>query len=228
MIIAYPDFWPFFSRSQNGTMHGSFHDILDTALRERMNIDVEWKKFPWKRCQLNVQNGKADAMITVPTAERLKYSSTHPHPFYKKTMNVFTYAGHPKMEQIKAINSIDDILKNGLSVITYAGNGWNDKYIRSRKIPIIESYLRDGVWNMLAFKRGDIIIEWPNGAWPDIEKQQVTNMIVQTDVVLESMPFHLLIENNSTFINRLQKIAGVLEQMQKDGTIAKIMKKYSS
>lgn len=226
LSIAYPDYWPFFSRTENGTMAGIFYDIITTALRDRMDVPVQWDEFPWKRCQWNVRKGRSDAMITVPTAERLEYSSTHRHPFYNKTMNIFTYAGHPEIKQIRKIKTLEDLAGSGLKVITYAGNGWNDEHIRSLDIPVVESHMRKGIWNMLDHKRGDVIIEWPGGAWPDIYKLGLQDKIIQTDIILESMPFHLLISKESPYIDRLDQFDKIISQMLQNGTIGKIVDRY--
>ena len=226
MHIVYPDYWPFFSTNSEGKLTGIFYEIITIALHERMGIDIHWDCFPWKRCQLYVKKGKADAMITVPTTERLAYCRTHPEPFHNKTMNIFTYAGHPYLDKIIGFRTIKDISRSGMSVLTYAGNGWNDKYIRSKRIPTIEAPRRSMEWSMLAHKRGDLIIEWPAGAWPDIFRLGLQDRIIQTDIVLDSMPFHLLIGRESIYIERLKEFEQVISAMQKDGTIQKIMDKY--
>ncbi|NDV26374.1 ABC transporter substrate-binding protein [Desulfovibrio sp. JC010] len=225
LTIAYPDYWPFFSRSENGTMDGMFYEIISKAALNS-KIRLQWNEYPWKRCQRYVQQGRADAMITVPTKERLEYSVTHPTPFYNKTMNIFTYAGHPKMGIINKIKNIDDLKASGLTVITYAGNGWNDKHIRSRGIKVQESHLREGVWPMLSRGRGDLIIEWPAGAWPDIDRQGLRKKIIQTDIVLESMPFHLLISKKSPYASSIGTISNTLADMKKNGSIQEIIHKY--
>ncbi len=56
---------------------------------------------------------------------------------------------------------------------------------------------------MLAEKRGDTVIEWPPGAWPDIRRMGVTDRIVDTGITISSMPFHLLIRKNSPQANIL-------------------------
>ena len=227
MTIVYPDYWPFFSRAGNGTMQGIFYEIITKAIQQNSEIEIKWEEYPWKRCQQYVKHGKADAMITVPTKRRLEYSITHPSPFYNKTMNIFTYAAHPKMDIINSIKNIEELAASDLTVITYAGNGWNDKHIRSKGIPIHEGHLRTGIWGMLAYKRGDIIIEWPDGAWPDIEKLALSDKIIQTNVVLESMPFHLLISKKSPYANLLKNFDQTIYEMRKDKTLQKIIDKYS-
>lgn len=79
---------------------------------------------------------------------------------------------------------------------------------------------------MLANKRGDIVIEWPGAAWPDIEKTGLENHIVQTAVSLDSMPFHLLIGKKSPFAACLPEFNNIIQDMKKDGTLDRIINKY--
>lgn len=225
MRVDYPDFWPFFSRDDTGKMTGFFYEIVSEALG-RMGIEADWHAFPWSRCQANVQNGEADAMITAPTTERLAYSSTHSDPFYCKQLVIFTCADHPRIREIMAITDIDAIRDGGFSVITYMGNGWNEENIRSRGIKTYETPNLKNVWLMLAQMRGDIVIEWPGGAWPDIREVGVGRDVVQTDIVLESMPFHLLVGNNSPYADRLAEFNEVIFSMQRDGAMERIIERY--
>lgn len=223
--VAYPDYWPFFTRNEDGIMQGIFFEIVSEALT-RMGIGSEWREFPWSRCQALVRSGEADAMVTVPTAERLVYSATHAEPFYLKELKVFTYAGNPQLEAIKAIKSIDDIFDLGLTVVTYHGNGWNDKHIRSRGIKTYDSPRIKNVWLMLANRRGDIAIEWPVAAWPLIEETGVPKGVVETEVSLEAMPFHLLISRKCAYADRMDEFNEVIKKMKAEGRIDEIVAKY--
>jgi polar amino acid transport system substrate-binding protein len=222
--VAYPDYWPFFTRSAEGYMTGFFFEIVSEALG-RMGVSSRWQAYPWSRCQALVRSGDADAMITVPTAERLVYAATHEDPFYMKRLKVFTTTGHPKLAEIRRIRTIDDIYRLGLVVVTYHGNGWNDKIIRSRGIKTYESPQIKNVWLMLANHRGDIAIEWPMAAWPLIEEGGVASRIVETDVSLEAMPFHLLINRDCPYAARLPEFNKVIKRMQAEGRIEAILAK---
>ncbi|MDD3312745.1 ABC transporter substrate-binding protein [Pseudodesulfovibrio sp.] len=222
--IDFPEFWPFFA-TRGDRVEGFFHDIVTEALA-RMGIRAAWAPFPWPRCQERVKTGQADAMITSPTPERLLYASTHADPFYEKKLQVFTYAGHPRLQQIKSIRSIDDIRRGGFVVVTYSGNGWNDTNIRSRGIKTYETPRLKNVWGMLANRRGDIVIEWPGGAWPDIVETGREKYIVQTNVTLQTMPFHLLIRNGSPYAARLPEFNRVILAMKRDGSLDRIVDKY--
>lgn len=225
--IDYPDYWPFFSRTEEGRMTGFFYEIVSTAF-QKMGINSTWESYPWGRCQTHVQAGLADAMITVPTPERLVYTETHTTPFYQKELTVFTYKDNPAINRIQEIKAIDDIAALNLSVITYTGNGWNDRNIKSRGIKTYETPMLENVWTMLANKRGDLVIEWPDAAWPDIKKTNCQGDVVKTKATLEAMPFHLLIRKDNAHSGRLQEFDNIIRQMKDDGTIEAITIKYSS
>lgn len=227
MRIDYPDFWPFFTRQENGEMTGFFFEIVTTALSE-MGIESRWEVYPWGRCQANVRSGEADAMITVPTDERLEYTETHTDPFYRKELRIFTYAQHPRLSLIEKIKTTGDILSADLSVITYLGNGWSEKNLAVQGIRTEVTAQLVNVWRMLAHKRGDIVIEWPGAAWPDIRRAGVEKEIILTGVSLESMPFHLLVRKGSPHVGRLAEFNRIVLRMQEDGTVRRIVNSYIS
>jgi polar amino acid transport system substrate-binding protein len=225
--LAYPDYWPFFTRTDEGKMTGIFFDIVSEALG-RMGVGSTWQVYPWSRCQALVRSGEADAMVTVPTAERLVYAATHPDPFYKKRLKIFTTADHPRLAEIKRIRTIDDIYAQGLVVVTYHGNGWNDKYISSRGIKTYNSPVIKNIWRMLANGRGDIAIEWPMAAWPLIRETGVADRIVETDVSLEAMPFHLMVNRDCCHVGRLPEFGEVIRRMRDEGRIQAILARYGA
>lgn len=223
--IDYPNYWPFFSRDEDGNMEGFFYDIITEAFI-RMDMRASWHEYPWGRCQVNVQCGEASAMISVPTKERLEYTVTHKHSFYMKDLTIFTSIDHPKIKKIEAVTSIEDILRLDLSVVTYVGNGWNDTHIKSRGIKTYQTPRLKNVWQMLANKRADIAIEWPGAAWAHIVSEGVSDKIVQTEVVVASMPFHLLVRKGELFVERLEEFDRIIVEMQEEGLIDEMVRKY--
>lgn len=228
LTIDYPDFWPFFTRQENGKMTGFFYEIVTEALGQ-LDVDTRWRVYPWKRCQNNVRHGDADAMITVPTGKRLMYADTHPDPFYLKKLHVFTYKDNRKLSAIQSIRTLDDIKDADLTVITYAGNGWNEENIQSRGIKTHQTSHIKNIWRMLAEHRGDIVIEWPPAAWAEIKKTgELPDQILQTAVTFNPMPFHLLIGKHSPLKALLPKFNAITQEMQRNGRIEQIVSKYSS
>ncbi|NTW36703.1 MAG: amino acid ABC transporter substrate-binding protein [Syntrophobacteraceae bacterium] len=224
--IAYPTFPPFHFIDANGAMAGFFYEIMTTALHERMGLSVSWEAYPWARCQENVKFGKEDAIITVPTRERLHYTSTHKDPFYNKTLNIFINNANPRIAEIMNLKTISDIKKSDFSVITYSGNGWHKENVEILGIKTHETPSLENVWKMLAGMRGDLVIEWPHGAWPDIKRAGVIDEIIDTQITISSMPFHLLIKKTSPSVNILDQFNETINKMKEDGTMQLILSRY--
>jgi polar amino acid transport system substrate-binding protein len=224
--IAYSDFPPFHWIKENGEMDGLFYEIITEALEKRMGLTVVWTAYPWIRCQENLKTGEDDAVMTVPTAERAAYTVTHKDAFYQKALNLFTYIDHPRMADIKKIREIADLKNGAYSVITYSGNGWHEENVKSSGIKTYETSYLENVWKMLAEKRGDTVIEWPPGAWPDIMRAGVSDKIVDTSITISTMPFHLLIRNTYQRLDILDDFNETIRQMKEDGTINLILSRY--
>ena len=221
--IAYTDFAPFHHRPAGQPLQGFFHAIITEALEKRMGIPLEWSAYPWKRCQQRVRAGVEDALLTVPTAERLTYTVTHKTPFYQKRMHVFTRLGHPRMALLKSLKTLADIRNDNLITITYSGNSWHETHVASLGVATQETDPVDNVWRMLAARRGDIVIEWPHGAWPAIRRLKLEEAIVDTGVQLAAMSFHLLIHKDSPQVAVFSRFDTSIEEMRVDGTIAAIL-----
>ena len=227
--ISHPAFAPFHYRNQQGRMEGLFYDMLTEAVEKRMGIPIAWDTYPWPRCEDNLQAGTADAILTVPTAERARYSRTHSLPLFSKPLHLFTYVGHPQLEAMRRITALPAIRSHGFTVITYSNNGWHKDNVASLGIKTHESSSLKSTWLMLAARRGDLVIEWPASSWPDIEELNLREEIVDTGAVVSSMPFHLLVRPQSphaeTILSRMDRI---LVEMERDGARARIEQKYAT
>lgn len=224
--IAYSPVAPFHYLNEEGKLSGLFYEIITEAVQNRLGVSLKWQAYPWARCQQNVKNKVADALLTVPTRQRSTYTKTHVHPFYKKSIFLFTYKTHPRLEVIQQLRTISDIKEEGLSVITYAENGWHKKHVASLGIISHETTPPDNVWRMLAGKRGDIVMEWPGWAVPDLKRLNLEDRIINTGVELSAMEFHLLIRKGSTYTSLLEKFDEVIQQMVNDGAMDAILTRY--
>jgi len=224
--IAYSEFYPFHWTDKTGTLKGIFYDIITEALEKRMRLPLVWTAYPWARCQENLKFGKDDAILTVPTSERSAYTMTHKDPFFKKPLHIYTYVDHPKLTQIMTIKTITDIKNNGFSVVTYSENGWNKKNIQSLGIKTYESPYIENVWQMLVSRRGDLIIEWPVAALPNISRLKLNHQVFDTGILLSDMPFHLLINKDNPMVSVLNSFNTTIQDMKNDGIISTILERY--
>lgn len=224
--VAYPEFPPFHWRDPQGRMQGFFYEIIREALERRLGLSTVWTAQPWARCQASVGDGSADVILTVPTPERAAYALASDEPFYVKRLNVFARANHPRLEEIRGLASLEDIRRAGLTVVTYNENGWSKAHVEPLGIRVFTANSLQSVWRMLAEQRGDLVIEWPPAAWPDIRALKLEGEIVQTGAVMGDMSFHLLVGRRSPHADILPGFDRAVRAMRGDGTMDRILKDW--
>jgi len=224
--IAYTEFPPFHSQDEQGRVSGLLHDILTEAVQKRLGIPLVWEPGPWARCQERVERGQADALVTVPTPERARYTVTHEEPLYLKERALFTFAGHPRMDQILALRDVQDIRQAGFTVLTYVGNGWSREHLAKAGVQVVETADPDSIWPMLAARRADLVVECPPAAWQAMQGRVQAGQVVETPVVLETLPFHLLVGKHSPLAGFLPQLSAILVSMRADGSMDRILSSY--
>ncbi len=124
-------------RNKDGEVRGFLYEIAIEALTERMGIAIKINFYPWKRCQLLVEEGKSDMLLTVPTDVRLEYTIASKTPIWEKKRLVYTYKENSKIEEINQIGGLEDIYLGNLTVISYLGNGWVETVVETMGIKVV-------------------------------------------------------------------------------------------
>lgn len=213
-------------QTETGEFKGFLYDIAIEAFEKRLNIPLQISVFPWTRCQLLVKSGEYDMMLTIPTPERLEYSVTTKKPVWLKKRLIYTYAGHPKMEEFNSINGLKAVKEKGYTILSYLGNGWAERNLERAGIPIIYSNEVEGMYKMLARRRADIIIEEPSIARPSINRLNLNTKIIVTRGVGATSNFNFLIGKKSQHVGILETLNRIVNEMWEDGTIKEIISKY--
>lgn len=223
---VFTDYPPANFQTETGRFNGFLHDMVIEVFNRGLGMDVDIAVFPWKRCQGMVKTGTADIMVTIPTKERLEYTLTHKRPIWTKQRVLYTYHGHPKLHKIQQLNGLDAILNGGYTVISYLGNGWTTREIEGNGIAVVYATTVDGMYRMLAGKRGDLIIEEKNLAAPRIIKQGLMEKIVETGGVGSESGFHILISKQSACAALISEVDREVEAMRHDGRLDQILANY--
>jgi len=207
-------------------LSGFWPDVIEELFVNRLNMNLEIERLPWIRAQLQVKNGESDFMVTIPTAERRTYTVVSDDPILNLYMQIFTYAGNERLEEIQKIRSVHDIAKSGLIPVTNLGNGWHAENIDSNGVQT--EYIRkdESLPKVLASQRVDILIDVPLTMSYQIKKQGLSSQIVMTDVILDQTDFNLLISKKSLFTGRMAEINRHLKDMIDDGTVDKFYSLY--
>ena len=130
--LTYFNNYPPFSWNESAGMNGILIDLLSEALETRMGIPTSHTGYPWKRAQLLVKTGQADAFCTVPTPERRTYTKISKEPTLNATFTLFIKRNTPKRDLLTKITSLDDLL--GFKIGHYLGSGWAKKKLEGTRV----------------------------------------------------------------------------------------------
>ena len=226
------DYWPAIYRGNDGKPAGIFNDILTEAFT-RLDIPLKKAVYPWNRAQKMVKDGDADGMVTVYTKERQAWL-TATKPIWHIGETLFFRRDQAKSCEILKVNSFDDI--KDLKVVETIGSGWTkEKYKEHGINNVIWVPTVDSAFNMLAKGRADVFIMFNMNAYNLLLRKRAAKGVLSEDyhniiaisTTFASLPFQLLIRNNSPFVKKIDDFNRVIEDMKKDGTYQRIRKKYA-
>jgi polar amino acid transport system substrate-binding protein len=209
---------------------GIYVDLLREAFK-RLNVPLEHTPYPWKRAQFLVENGQADAMITVMTPKRAEFTVASKEALAEHKWVAFVRNDHPDLAKIKTYTTLAQF--QGLEVLDYSGDGWGEEKLKSLN-PKTSGNFTQAVLK-LAGKRGDVFIQMEIVTKAQIKKlmQQPENKKLELEKieampnVLDSKVFYLLVAKQSPYRDLLPKIDEVIAQMKQDGTIKQIEAQYT-
>ncbi len=219
---AFDPWAPLHQQDRAGKTEGLLVDIIKAVLTDEMGIQVEYNQLPWNRCQALVKNGVLDLLVTVATKERLEYAVKSKKAVYLLKNKIYTYVNHPRLEEIKKIKTLEDIIKGKFKVISYLGNGWFKQTTEKTAVDAI--YVRDynSVLRKLAQRGGDITIDSEPSTNSYIHKLGLNDRIVNTQAdigVLGFTKLHLLISKKSSHAGIMQRFDDAFEKLEKNGTL---------
>ncbi len=226
--FVFSEWKPVFYLDQNKRMRGVYAEILTELFEKKLGMEIRYEMLPWKRCQHYIQTGDADITIMFPTEERLQYAAKSASPLYQFSLNIFTYKNHPKLEEIKKVTSPQDIKLLNLVPVTNLGNGWHKNNIDNHGIKT--HYLAEDIqlFEYLARKRADIVIDLLVPSLHYIKEQELEDAIEVTDVRFGPLEMHLMLSKKSRFLNRLPEIDEAFEQLKSEGAMDSIIQRYES
>ena len=222
------NFKPLIYRNTAGKSEGLFYDLLTEAFK-RMHTPLQNRLYPWSRAQKIVKDGEADGMVTVYTKARQKFFVAT-DPVLVVEERVFTSRENPKLQQILQVRSITDLKK--FVLVDTADAGWSKEHLKNMHIIWLPNLL--SALNMLASNRADIYL-MNNFTGPYFTKKQIKKRgplckklknIVMGNYPVATMKYCLLIQKNSPYVSIIARFNEALQQMHKDGTYKRILKRY--
>ncbi|QPB82399.1 transporter substrate-binding domain-containing protein [Pseudoalteromonas rubra] len=223
-VVYYDGFPPYSYKNEAGQMTGILVDIVTEVIEKQMGLNVVHKGYPWGRAQRMVFNGQADAFISVPTDARLQHVSISDTPVFVGPINLFTYRHHPGLDILMRVSDTEGL--RAFQILDYIGNGWGEanlpqnQYTRSLT-PNISNALQ-----MLAKKRGDVVVTDKVVARYFIAKHQLQDAIIEIPTTLDIVSFSLCISNQSPHLGILAAFSKKITQFRQQGGEQSVLEKY--
>ncbi len=208
-------FSPTYSEMIDGECVGVFCDWTYKVFRDALDLQIEIVEHPWQRVQRQVEKGEIDVMYAMPSDARLKYGIASDRPIFITELRIYTYAGHPRLEEIRAIKTIQDIKDAGLVSITNEGNGWHISKVEKLGIKTVRVKDDKHILKLLTARRGDITIDATPSMRRIIQDAGLDGDVVETDVILDQVKQHIIISKKSRFARLMPDIDILIEDAGK-------------
>jgi len=207
---------------------GLFAELVDILFTRELGMEVEQLRLPWKRAQSAVEVGDADFMVTISTPARDEYAYTTIIPLHRMFLHLYTYADHPKADQIVRIRTAEDIRRLGLTLAANLGDSWYEANIAEAGIRTHYISNDGNIAKFVAAKRADGMLGAVLATDKVVEDLGLQSRLTLTNVRFGPLDFHVLISRKSELMKRAEDINAALLRMWKSGVFERLTKKYGA
>ncbi len=225
--ISDAEWYPIYSFSDHGQkLEGLLADLVHALFAGELQWQSLPRPRPWARAQREVADGQTDFFVTVPTESRKQYAQVTSIPLFRLYLNLYTYAGHPRLEAIQKIISVEDIKALDLVLVSNNGNGWHKSNMEDKGVKTQWVGGDNEIIRFLSMKRADAMIDVALPMNYRIEKMGLGDRLVRTDVAFGPIEFYVMVGKKSLYASRMNEINDALKRMQDKGILQQIWSKY--
>jgi polar amino acid transport system substrate-binding protein len=158
IILVHGDDYPPFSMAggDGSNLEGLLPRIAEAALANCPGVHLEQMALPWSRAQNLVKTGTANAIITVPTAERLSYLKASTEPVVSPRVLSYSTSNNPSLSELRRVKSLAGF--QPFLIGTYSGSGWSRENLQGFNVDYSTSKPAQ-VFIMLDKSRFDLTFE---------------------------------------------------------------------
>lgn len=209
---------------KDGQPTGILIDIVNEALISRMNTNVEFYFYPWKRAQKNVKEGITDALITNYDGNRKEYTIASKEPITHLKRMIFVNINDPLISEIIKAQSLSDL--RSYTIGSNIGVSWAKKTYMDYNVEWGGSVSQ--TLKMLEGGRFNVYIANPVSTKYKLKFLNINNVIMLPNQLsdVKTSRYKLLINNNSAHRSLIPEFDRTILAMKKDGTLEAIFKRY--
>ena len=224
--MMYTVWEPFIYEDEDAKPHGFNIDIVRILIEEKLGRKLILQSAPWKRVQAEVLQGRADMFCGIPTEERRQSYMIGQEALFKVKVPIYTYKNHPRLDEIRNIRKIEDILNLKLTAIAVNGNGWHEKNVEAAGVPTLKVAAAKNIYRVLSARRADIAVYLQNYNQYSQGSEILPPDIVDTDVILKQLSSQLILSRSSNHNIDLKEMDAALIEMHEGGIVDDVFAKY--
>jgi polar amino acid transport system substrate-binding protein len=222
--LSYNSDWPPYSSGIGSKVNGILPDLMREIIEKRMGQKVEQSGAAWKRAQLMVEKGLADAFVTVPTNKRKKYANSSLGIVYSLEMRAVVKKDSAAHISLKSDSGIKTFHK--LRVCDILGNGFAQNFYGKHKINFMTASNVSACLRMESIDRADVLIQPLAIVSTAIKASNLNGVLITLPNVYAQMDFTLLLSKKSSIgPNFVKKFDAALAEMKKDGSYDALVQK---
>jgi len=220
--LAYNSDWPPYSSGVGKNVSGILPDVMREIIEKRMGREIAHTGSPWKRVQLRVKKGLADAFVTVPTKTRLNYALSSKGTVYSLEIRAVVKKNSTAHDSLKNDPGIQTFSK--LRVCDILGNGFAKNFYGKHKIDYMTASNVQACLRMENIGRADVLIQPLATATSAIKSFGLEKVLITLPKIYAQMDFTLLLSKKSNLgVDFIKKFDAALTQMKKDGSYNELL-----
>jgi polar amino acid transport system substrate-binding protein len=215
-------------RDPAGRVVGLQAELVEQTLA-RIGCRAVWVELPWARALIELQAGRVDVL---PGALRRPEREAYAH-WVEQHVTVANrlYVRAAQRADFAGATQLRAALKPGLKLGVQIGVVYGPHYAALLDEPGFRAQLtqvtaRDKLWQMLDIGRVDGVLASAASARWELAQLGLAGRIVATDVVLSDEAAQVMFSKRSVDTALVQRYRQAGEALEKDGTLARIVRKY--
>jgi len=224
--VGWELWFPFQYRNKAQELVGLDIEIFKTVIK-RAGLQADYVELPWKRHLRYIESGEIDIAFGASyTKEREKYAYFS-IPYRLETVKLFVLKGS-KVQ----LNSLTDIINRDFLLGIETGYYYGDKFeklMQSSKFKEHTNEVLDIEQNISMLLKGRIngLLADPNTINAFCEKYKITGELEQFPLDIYQTDVHMMLSRKSLNTEVLTKINTAITALKKEGTLDKIIEKWS-
>ena len=217
-IVTEP--WAPYAYEENGQAKGLDYETT-TIVFQRLGVDVEWQFLPWKRCLMQLEQGKADGALDIFHNDERDGILLYPSEPLSEVAFVMFYAKarpHP-------FTTLDDL--KGLTIGTSPGYLYSSAFRDATGLKHEDGPSHEANFGKLILGRIDLLITDRRVGQRLLNQLQLQDQVDQSPTVIARKNQYLAIRRNAGMDLLVQRFGAELRRFKQEPVYAELFARYA-